>query len=394
MEYDLQTAVNRQNTGAVKWDSMQSMHGGPLPEDIFPFSVADTDLPTLPPIANGLKEFLDSAVLGYTQATPTYLDAVCEWMNEQHGWNIQPEWNVVCSGVAYALYNCVRAYTKPQDGVILMTPIYPPFYNAVTNNSRQVVENPLVRGENAYSIDFADLEQKAADPHNTLLILCSPHNPVGRVWTAEELLQVGDICLKHNVMVVSDEIHSDLILPGHHHTPLVTLRDAFADRFITCTAPSKTFNLAGMQCSNIIIKNSEARSAFQNALEQSGHSLPNILGLKACELAYTKCKDWPQQLNSLLDQNRRLSERFMAEFIPEIRVYPLQGTYLQWWDCRGLNLGKTCLNDFLSKKALLFLNPGHIFGEAGDGFVRVNIACPTQVLEQSLIRLREALRQI
>lgn len=392
MKYDVETAVDRRGTGAYKWSKLEEVCGDSS-ENIFPFSVADNDLPTLPPIVDGLKQALGTAVFGYTAASAAYRNAVCGWMKGQHGWEIQPEWIVPCSGVVYALYNCVRAYTKPQDGVLIMTPVYPPFYSAVTENGRRVVENPLLWKDGHYAIDFADLERKAKDPANTLLLLCSPHNPIGRVWTEEELLKIGDICLQNGVAVISDEIHSDLILPGFRHIPLVSLREEFAGRFVTCTAPSKTFNLAGLQCSNIIIQNPEVRSAFQKAMGKTGHSDVNVLGMKACEIAYTQCGDWPEQFASLIDRNRRLCEEFMAAHIPEIKVRPMQGTYLQWWDCRGLGMTRETLEDFLYTKALLFANQGYTFGTGGEGFVRMNIACPTHVLEQALLRLEQALRQ-
>lgn len=392
MQYDFLTAPDRTNTGASKWESMAAAYGGALPEGIVPFSVADMELKNPPEVAQGLSEFLQDAVLGYTQPTASYYAAVCSWMEVRHNWHVAPEWIVAFPGVVPAVFCGVRAFTQPGDGVIIMTPVYYPFYMAVEKSGRTLVENPLLETQNGYEIDFDDLEQKAKNPKNRLLVLCSPHNPVGRVWTSEELKKIGDICLKYDVTVLSDEIHFDLILPGYRHRVLTTVAEDFADNFVVCTAPSKTFNLAGGCCSNIIIKNKKLRERFQTEMRNSAIHSVNALGLKACEIVYTKCHDWLDQLLQLLERNKQLVENFMAENIPAIHVLPLEGTYLQWWDCRRLGMTPAELEEFMQKKALLFLDEGHWFGKAGSGFERINLAAPTLKVQEGLQRLAKALQ--
>lgn len=391
MQYNFHTAPNRANTGAYKWEIMAAAQDAVLPADIIPFSVADMELQSPPEIADGLCKFLQHTVLGYTQPTAAYREAVCHWMARRHSWPIQPEWIVPFPGVVPAIYCGVRAFTEPGDGVIIMTPVYYPFYSAVQKSGRNLVENPLLEAADSYVIDFDNLEQCARNPKNKVLILCSPHNPVGRVWTREELLRIGEICLAHDVLVISDEIHFDLILPGHKHTVLTTLSESFAEHFVVCTAPSKTFNIAGLSCSNIVIQNPNLRETFQAAMRALGTPSVNALGLKACEIAYTQCAQWLDQLLALLEHNRRYAADFIKDHIPAIAVKRLEGTYLQWWDCRGLGMDKKELEEFMQKRALLFLDEGYWFGKAGAGFERINLACPTEKLAQALKRLAEAL---
>lgn len=392
MQYDFSTAPNRTGTGAAKWEMMNAAYGSTVPQGIIPFSIADMELKNPQEITQGLTDFLENAVLGYTQPTAAYLDAVAGWMQRRHRWHVAHEWIVPFPGIVPAIFCAVRAFTQPGEGVILNTPVYHPFYMAVQRCGRTLVENPLLKTGDRYGIDFDDLEQKAKDPNNKLLVLCSPHNPVGRVWTEKELLRVGEICLENNVMVVSDEIHFDLILPGNRHRVLTTLSEAFADRFAVCTAPSKTFHLAGACCSNIIIKNEELRKQFQTEMEQTAVHSVNAMGLKACEIAYTKCEAWLEQFLLLLDKNKKCAETFLRENIPEIEATPLEGTYLQWWDCRKLGLEEQALEEFLQKKALLFLDAGYRFGKAGSGFERINLAVPTAKLQEGLQRLTHALK--
>jgi bifunctional pyridoxal-dependent enzyme with beta-cystathionase and maltose regulon repressor activities len=275
-----------------------------------------------------------------------------------------------------------------------MPPVYYPFAMAVERNKRLVIRNRLLLQNNRYEIDFKDLEAKAEDPGNKLLLFCSPHNPVGRVWEGEELKRVGDICRKNGVVVVSDEIHFDLVLPGHRHTVFASLGEAYANNTITCTAPSKTFNLAGLQGSNIIINNGELRQKFLACWGLNvGRPSLNILAYKACEIAYTRAGPWLDELLQVIDNNKKTVEQFIRERIPGIKVFDLEGTYLQWWDCRELGLDSRALEEFMNSEALLFLDEGHIFGDGGEGFERVNLACPLKVLEAALERLEAALRK-
>lgn len=391
MKYDFTTIVDRSKMSSGKWDGMKKACPE-LPEGIIPFSVADMELKNAPEIIDGLKDFLDDVILGYTSPSKGYLDSVCSWMKTRHNWEINEEWIVTSPGVVPAFFNAVKAYTEPGEGVIIMTPVYYPFEMAMQLNGRNVVKNQLINNNGHYEIDFADFEEKAKDSKNKVLLFCSPHNPVGRVWTKEELLKVADICLANDILIISDEIHFDLIMPGYEHTVFASLSEEIADHCIVCTAPSKTFNLAGMQASNIIIKNPDIRKKLSDELMTSAMFMLGILGYKSCELAYTKCSPWLDELLVLLDTNRKLVEDFMAANIPEIKVCPLEGTYLQWWDCRGLGLEYKELEEFMTKKAYMFFDEGHMFGSEGDGFERINLACPTAVLQEALERMAAALK--
>lgn len=390
--YDFTTVVDRKEHGSSKWKGMQVLNSR-VPEGIVPFSVADMELRNPPEVIAGLKRCLDEVILGYSVATPAYQAAVCGWMKRRHNWEIRKDWIVECNGVVPALYTAVNAFTEPGDGVIMLTPVYYPFYMAVEQNDRKIVGSGLIERDGRYYIDFDDLEKKAKDPKNKLVFFCNPHNPVGRVWERDEIERFGKICIENGVQVVSDEIHFDLIMPGYKHVVYSTISSEFGDTAIICTAPSKTFNLAGMQTSNIIIKNPDIRKRFSAALDKTGFFTLNTLGYAACEIAYTQCEKWLEELLVVLDRNRATVEEYMKKHIPQIKVFKLEGTYLQWWDCRGLGMDHKELEQFMIKDALLFLDEGYIFGEQGEGFERINLACPTETLVQALDRLRDALKK-
>ena len=280
----------------------------------------------------------------------------------------------------------VKAFCEPGDGVIIFTPVYYPFYMAIENHNCQITRCPLIYENTAYTIDFGLLEKLAAEENNKMLILCSPHNPVGRVWTKEELTRICDICREHHVRIISDEIHFDIIMPGFEHTVIHNAAKP-EDNIVVCTAPSKTFNLATMQTSNIIIPNEEDRKKFQAV---AGHGGPSALGLEACRLAYTRCEEWVEQMVQAIDENRRLAVEFIREKLPEIKVVELQGTYLLWLDCTGLGLSKEELEELTVQKAELFLDEGYVFGDEGAGFERVNLAAPKWVIQAALERLEKA----
>lgn len=390
MTYDFKTLISRKNIGAEKWEGMRKISPN-IGEDIIPFSVADMELKNPPEIIEGLKEYLDSMVLGYTSATDNYYNAVCSWMQRRHKWEINKDWIVEFAGVVPALFTIVKALTNPKDGVMVMTPVYSPFYSAIISEGRTIVKTPLVLKGNQYEVDFEDFEEKARMDSTKMLILCNPHNPVGRVWTKEELVRIGRICIDNNVLIVSDEIHFDIIMPEYEHTVFASISKEFEQHSIICTAPSKTFNLAGLQTSNIIIPNSDIRKKINKFKQKQGDFMLNIFGYKACEIAYTKCEEWLEQLIELLSQNKSLLVEFIEKNIPEIKVIDLQGTYLQWIDCRALGMDYKKLEEFMQKEALLFLNEGYVFGEEGQGFERINLACPTEVLQKALDRLLVAL---
>lgn len=391
--YDFNTVIDRTNTGSAKWEAMKKSNPN-VSQGVIPFSVADMELKNPPEVINGLKEYIDSAVLGYTLPTENYLNAVCGWMKRRHNWNIKPEWIIGSAGVVEAFFSAIKALSSPNDGVIIMSPVYYPFYNAIEANGRAVVKNPLIKNGSTYVIDYDDLEKKAQNPKNKILLFCSPHNPVGRVWSKEELEKVGEICLRNNVLIISDEIHFDLIMPGHKHTVFATISEELANNMVVCTAPSKTFNIAGMQVSNIIIPNKRIRDAYMKEIESNGFFTLNILGYKACEIAYTKCEGWLDELIKLINHNHLELKKYIEENIPVIKVFDLEGTYLQWMDFSGLGLNKEELETFTQKEAQLFFDEGYMFGEEGIGFERMNLACPTKVLIEALKRLKKSVDKL
>jgi putative C-S lyase len=392
MEYDFTTRVDRRGSGAAKWEEMLRKKPD-VSAGIIPLSVADMELPNPPEIIQGLKDHLDRTTLGYTNPTPEYTRAVIDWMKKRHNWDIKAEWIIQSPGVVPAFYMALRAFTEPGEGVIIQPPVYYPFSRAVKSNDRVLAPNPLIRDDAglSYAIDFDDLEAKARDPGNKLIILCSPHNPVGRVWTKEELRRVSDICLANNVLVISDEIHFDILMPGVEHTVYATLSQEAEQHCVVCTAPSKTFNLAGMQVSNIIVPNGKLREKLRAEFMKSALSMISQLGLKAGELAYTKCEAWLDAFLLVLQQNYGYVKDYCARHIPLVKVYPLEGTYLMWLDFRALGLDQQALEAFMIDEAEWFADEGYLFGKEGSGFERVNLACPFSVMEEAMDRLKKAL---
>jgi aminotransferase/cystathionine beta-lyase len=299
-------------------------------------------------------------------------------------------WNVLSPGVVSAFFNAVRAFSQTGEGVIIFTPVYYPFKMAIDVNERRIVDIPLIASGLRYEVDWESFEAAARESENKLLLFCSPHNPVGRVWSEDELRRISEICIANDVLMLSDEIHNDLIMPGYKHIVYAKLSKDAEQNCVIFTAPSKTFSLAGLLTSNIIIPNEDLRKRFAAEMFKSALFSLNAAGLKACEIAYTKCEDWLEQVLLLISHNAEVASRFIAEKIPQIKVFPLEGTYLQWWDCRELFGDYKELEEFMKKKALLFLDEGYLFGETGKGFERINLACPTRVLQDALDRLAEA----
>jgi len=392
MQYDFSSYIPRWNTGSPKWNQMKTKNPDISPDTV-PFSTADMELKNPPEIIGGLQEYLANAVLGYTMPEQSYYDAVCRWMAKRHGWQVEKD-SILCTpGVVEACFIAVKALTQPGEGVIIMTPVYYPFYGAIERNGRRIVKNPLIEEDGHYRIDFDNLEQQAKRPDVKALLLCSPHNPVGRVWTKEELTQVGRICLDNGVKVISDEIHFDLIMPPYAHTVFASISEEFSQNSIVCTAPSKTFNLAGLQTSNIVIPNPELRKRFQDA-SLTGHFMLNILGYQACEIAYTRCEKWLDELLLLLWNNHVLLKEYLAKHLPQVKVYDLEGTYLQWMDFRAFGMDKDALEAFMHAKPQIFCDEGSMFGEEGDGFERMNLACPTKVMMAALERIVTAFKAL
>ena len=390
MKYDFETLVNRRNTGSHKWEGMYEQ----LPDagdEIVPLSVADMELKNPPAIIEGLKKYLDNIILGYTGETENYYKSVTSWMERRHGFSPKKEWFVMTAGVVPAIKEMVGAFTKDGDSVLMLTPVYYPFYSSVEANGRTVLGSELILEGTEYRIDFEDFAEKAARPETTLCILSSPHNPIGRIWTKEELLKLCEICLENNVFIISDEIHFDLIMPGFEHVSMGTFEEKYLNNCAICTAPSKTFNLAGLQTSNIFIPNEEYRNKMTAA---RGYFSLNIFGYKACELAYDECEEWLDELLLFLDENRKFVEEFVAEKMPEVKVHRLQGTYLMWLDFRAWGMDEKELEDFMVHKAEAIFDEGYVFGEGGIGFERINIACPKRVLEATLERIYKAKKEL
>ncbi|MFC7787814.1 MalY/PatB family protein [Microbacterium sp. MAHUQ-60] len=387
--YDFETTVDRTGTGAAKWEHMRTVNPA-VPAGISPFSVADLDLKLAPEIIDGLHEHLQDAVLGYTVATDDYWDAVTGWFRERHGWSVDREHILLAPGVVPAFNTAVRAVTAPGDGVIVQTPAYYPFFGAIEGNDRVVVRNPLVLRDGRWRIDLDDLAEKAADPRTTALLFCSPHNPTGRVWEHAELEAIWRIARDNDLTVISDEIHFDLLMPGIQHTVFSTLNEDAAARSIICTAPSKTFNLAGMATSNIVISDEGLREKYAAEQRRTGFFTLNALGFQACRLAYTKAGGWLDGLIDLVHGNHELVRSFLAERMPEVVVHDLEGTYLQWMDFRALGLTAEELERLHQQDALVFFDEGAMFGPEGEGFERMNLAAPRRAIADALERLAQA----
>lgn len=386
--YDFDQIIDRRNTNSLKYDF--AVERG-LPADVLPLWVADMDFRAPEPVLDALRKTVDHGIFGYSDVKDGYYDAVSQWFLTRFGWQTRPEWLVKTPGVVFALAMAVRSLTQPGDSVLIQPPVYYPFFNVIRSNDRKVVESRLVYKDGAYAIDFADFERKAAKEHVKLFILCSPHNPIGRVWTVEELRRLGDICRKHGIYVVSDEIHCDFTLPGHPHHVFLDAVPELTERAIVCTAPSKTFNLAGLQASNIWIPGEEIRKRFVREMSRCGYSGLNRMGLIACQAAYEGGGDWLDGCRTYLRDNLDFLRAFLAERIPQVRLVEPEGTYFAWLDCSGLGLSQEALDELIIRRAKLWLDAGHIFGGNGGQFQRVVLACPRATLRQALEQLAQAM---
>lgn len=386
-QYDFDKEVSRKNTNSLKYDF--AVERG-RPADVLPLWVADMDFPTAPPILDALHKAVDHGIFGYSEVKEDYYRAVSGWFRRHFGWETRPEWLIKTPGVVYALAMAVRALTEPGDGVLIQPPVYYPFYSVIRDNDRRIVENELVYQNGRYEIDFADFETKIRENRVKLFILCSPHNPVGRVWTIEELQKIGEICEKYGVTVVSDEIHCDFAFESHPHTIFPLACPGLAENSIVCTAPSKTFNLAGLQVSNIWIQSADIRAKFVKEIDRSGYSQLNTLGLVAAQAAYESGEEWLSECKAYLQGNLDFLRNFLQERIPEIRLVEPSGTYFAWLDCSGLGLDRKELNDLVIHKAKLWLDAGHIFGKKSAAFQRIVLACTRKTLEQALTQLAAA----
>lgn len=390
MPVDFDTVPNRRGTNCFKYDFAREMG---MPEDVLPLWVADMDFPTAPAVLERLHALVEHGIFGYTGVKDAYFSAVHNWYAQRFGWETQRSWLVTTPGVVFAIAIAIRAFTQKGDAILIQQPVYYPFADKVTENDRQLVVNPLILKNGRYEMDFADMERKIADNHVKMLLLCSPHNPVGRVWTKEELLRVGEICQKHGVLVVSDEIHADFTYAGHTHRVFASVKSEFADFTITCTAPSKTFNLAGLQNSNIFIPNRQLRHAYKKELSACGCGGTNCMGMAACQAAYEAGADWLEQLKQYLAGNLAYVRQFLREKLPDIALIEPEGTYLVWLDLRKLGLTEQQQRQLIVQDAKLWLDTGTLFGQGGEGFERINIACPRATIEQAMQRLERAVHK-
>ena len=403
MNYNFDAEVDRRDSNSVKWEFVQ---GGKdllrwehtqrfFGEDrVLPMWVADMDFPSPRPVVDALIARAQQGIYGYTAPTQAFYQSVVRWMQRWHGWEIAPEWICITPGVVPALNLLVRTFVSTGDKVLIQPPVYYPFYGAIENNGGELALNPLIYVNGRYRMNLVDLEAKCRDPRVKMAILCSPHNPVGRVWTSEELLRFGEICIENDVLVVTDEIHADLVYKGHKFTPFANVNDAFARNSITCTSPSKTFNLAGLQTSCIVIPNDDLRTRFERTLQSNGLFGVGTFGVVAVQVAYDHGEEWLLQLLEYLEGNLETLERYVDEHIPQLTVVRPEGTFLVWLDCRRLQLGKWELRQLMQEEARVYLDEGFIFGPEGEGFERINIGCPRVVLVEALDRIRRAIGRV
>ena len=388
MPLDFDTVFDRRGTVSAKHDTVAD---NGYPEDVLPMWVADMDFRVPACITDALQKNVDHGIFGYSFAPDSYYQAVQGWFASRFDWQIQRDWMVFSPGVVFALSTAIRVMTQPSAAVLVTPPVYYPFYNVIRNNERKLVESQLIYEDGRYSIDFEDFEQKIIDNDVKLFILCSPHNPICRVWTQEELKKIGDICRRHGVKVVSDEIHCDFTWPGHPHTPFIKACPEMAEDTIVCTAPSKSFNLAGLQTSNIIIPGAALREAWQREMLRINFHAPNSLGLRACEAAYAAGAQWLDECRAYMWENMAYVRNFLAEHIPQIKLVEPEGTYFAWLDCTGLGLNKEALDDLIIHKAKLWLDTGSLFGQCSEQFQRVVLACSRSVVVEAMNRLKAAL---
>ncbi|MBO5373381.1 MAG: pyridoxal phosphate-dependent aminotransferase [Lachnospiraceae bacterium] len=391
MKYDFDKIIKRQGTGCVKYDFPEEFG---RPKDVLPLWVADMDFPTSQAILDRMTERIQHGIFGYSNSDDNYFQAVYNWYKSNFNWEVQKEWLVKTPGVVFALAMAVRAFTQEGDAIMIQQPVYYPFARTIQNNKRKLVNNPLQLVDGHYEMDFADMEEKIVKNQVKLFILCSPHNPVGRVWKEWELQKVGEICRKYGVKIVSDEIHSDFTYPGHTHHVFTTISEEFKDFSIVCTAPSKTFNLAGLQISNIFIPNPDMRKAFIAAMDEVGYEEVNIMGMTACQAAYEEGAEWLSELKEYLCGNLEFVRTYLLENLPQIKLIEPEGTYLLWLDCTELGMSGKDRDEFMLHQAKLWLDTGSMFGKDGENFERVNITCPRAVLKQALDQLKAACEQL
>lgn len=402
MTFYFDQEIDKKGTNSIKWEfifgedgPIYGDHADPKHGDdrLLPMFVADMDFRTVPEVIEALSNRAAHGVFGYAMPDDRYFEAMCGWFKRHYDWEIQPDWVEVTPGIVSTLNMLVQQFSKPGEKVLIQRPVYHPFTYAIENNGREVVSNTLVMENGRYTMDFDDLAEKVADPELKLAIFCSPHNPIGRVWTKEELLKFGQICIDNNVLIISDEIHCDLIFSGHKFHAFANLSPEFAQNSISCTAPSKTFNLAGLKTSNIIVPNPELLKGLQTAISRNGLYGKNSFGMTATRVAYTCGDTWLAEAMAYIEANYNYMVNFFQTQLPQFRVFPLEGTYLAWVDFSALNLSQPELVKLMREEAKLLLNSGDVFGPEGEGYMRFNIACHRSILEEAMGRLKKVLGQ-
>jgi len=381
--------IDRRNTNSLKYDfGMERKHR----DDLLPLWIADMDFRLPEEIISDIQAAVAHGIFGYSESKENYFIPLHDWFQNHFNWDVKKEWLTKTPGVVYAIALAIKAFTKEGEAVIIQQPVYYPFSECINDNNRRLINNQLIYENGKYSINFEDFEQKIINEDVKLFLLCNPQNPTGRVFTKEELTRLGEICLKHNVIVLSDEIHCDFTYPGHPHTVFASISEEFANNSIICTSPSKTFNMAGMQTSNIFIPNKTIRDLFLHEFDASGYSQLTTLGLVACQSAYTNGYEWLNELKTYLKGNLDYVRTFINENLPEIKLVEPEGTYLIWLDCSELGVSYKELEKIIIDKAKLWLDGGIIFGKATSLFERINIACPRSVLVQALTNLEQAIK--
>ncbi|HSH53113.1 MAG TPA: PatB family C-S lyase [Bacteroidales bacterium] len=389
MRYNFDKIINRDNTSSIKFDLRKEVFGK---KDILPMWVADMDFKTPDFIINALKKRLEHPILGYSYRPDSYYQSIINWIKRRHHWKIEKEWISFSPGIVPAINMSIMAYTKPGDKIIVQPPVYHPFFSAIKNNHRVQLENPLKLQDGRYFIDFENLKAKLKDAK--MILLSNPHNPGGAVWAKEELKKIGELCLDNNVLIMADEIHADLVFKPAKYIPMASVSPEIAHQTVTFIAPSKTFNMAGLATSSVITSNKILKEKFDQILDTIHIGMGNVFGTVASEAAYTYGDEWLDELLEYLSQNMDYVEQFISDEIPEIKVIRPEGTYLMWLDCSGLNLKNKDLKDFMIHDAGLGFNDGRMFGTGGEGFMRMNVACPRKTIEMALNKLDKAIRQL
>lgn len=383
MPYDFNKSVDRRNTHSLKWD---------VKENELPMWVADMDFQTAPEILAAIQKRAAHGVFGYSIVPEEWYQAYTGWWGRRHGFSMEKDWLIFCTGVVPAISSMVRKLTTVGENVLIQTPVYNIFFNSIVNNGRNVVESPLRYDGNTWQMDFEDLERKLSDPQTTLMILCNPHNPVGRIWSREELGQVGELCRKYHVTVISDEIHCDLTAPGQEYVPFASVSESCRNNSITCIAPTKAFNLAGLQTAAVAVPDSNLRHKVWRGLNTDEVAEPNSFAVEAAVAAFTEGEAWLDALREYIQENKNFVEDYLKKEVPQIRPVSSQATYLMWLDCRNMQGCATEFTQYLREHTGLYLSEGRQYGESGSSFIRMNIACPKSRLEDGLKRLVKGAR--